>query len=303
MISSITGLTTNFSCKTYSRENTTEPSALYITEGKKELTPYLTPYPEKKIQERKAFWCSLIPFKGTSNAFKENKIKERCKVNAEHICEATAVITLNNKHAGALMGGYDNFSDRQKKSDHVMFFGGIPGTRQPLTELSKKTLKLSFATGLAYGSSLALSVFIPVNLAGIAAWGISIKVLERLGFENPLLSLFELQSIVGESADTLKESTYKPIPLIGLDTSAMRKKASEIKEKAEYNTITKNCSWAVLECIKAGLPNDVIEALPSTGLYVTPTDVENVVSFLVDGGHVLLGEMDKDGVAWFDAQL
>ena len=82
----------------------------------------------------------------------------------------------------------------------------------------------------------------------------------------------------------------------------MRKRASEIKERAEYNVITNNCSWAVLECIKAGLPPEVVKNLPSTGLYVTPTDVENIVTFLTDENYLLLGEMDEEGIAWFDAE-
>ena len=107
----------------------------------------------------------------------------------------------------------------------------------------------------------------------------------------------------GDSSMCLSPSTFIPIPLFGLDTSAMRKRASEIKEKVEYNGITNNCSWAVLECIKAGLPPEVVKNLPSTRLYVTPTDVENIITFLVDENYLLLGEMDEEGVASFDAQV
>ena len=298
MINIITGLTAKIPCENYNKEKSKEPYRSQIKTGKEEFNSCS----EKEIQERKSFWCSSIPFKGTLNYFKENKVKEKHKVNAEGICEDTAVITLSNKHAGALMGGHDKSADKKHRSDHVLFFGGVPDTQKPFKKILEKKLELSLTAGLMYGSSFALSALIPANVAGLAAWGISVKVLEKLGFENPILSIFELNNLEGMSANALKAGTYEPIPLVGLDTSAMRKKASEIKEKAEYNTITKNCSWAVLECIKAGLPDEVNRILPSTGLYVTPTDVENIVNFLVDGGHVLLGEMDKDGVAWFDAQ-
>ncbi len=257
---------------------------------------------QKTIQERTSSLWKLIPFQGTYNFYKENKVKEKARVKPEDICNDTAVITLNNRHAGALMGGFDEHLDWKEKTNHVILFGGIPGTQNPLTKLSEIKLELSLAMGLVYGSSFVLSSLIPANLAGFAAWGICIKIFEKLGFENPFLSILKLQNFKGISADSLKESTYKPIPLIGLDTCAMRKRASEIKERGEYNNITKNCSWAVLECIKAGLPTEVVKKLPSTGLYVTPTDVENIVSFLVDNNYLLLGETDEEGVAWFDAQ-
>lgn len=257
---------------------------------------------QKTIQKKTFSLWKLVPFTGTYNYFKENKVKEIGRVKPEDICKDTAVITLNNKHAGALMGGVDEYLDLKEKTNHVILFGGIPGTQQPLTKLLEIKLELSLAIGLVYGSTFALSSLIPANVAEFAAWGICIKVFEKLGFENPLLSILELQNLKGVSADSLKESTYKPIPLVGLDTYAMRKRASEIKERGEYNSITKNCSWAVLECIKSGLPTEVVKKLPSTGLYVTPTDVENIVSFLVENNYLLLGEMDEEGVAWFDAQ-
>ncbi|WP_257263661.1 hypothetical protein [Endozoicomonas sp. ONNA2] len=187
----------------------------------------------------------------------------------------------------------------RERSDNVISFGGIPGTQKPLTIILEKKLELSLIIGLYYGLFFPLRVLIPANLAVFAAWGISFKVFENLGFANPLI---ELHTLEGRSVDSLKEGTYKPIPLVGLDTCAMRKRASEIKEKGEYNPITKNCAWAVLECIKSGLPTEVLKNLPSTGLYVTPTDVENIVNFLVNNNYLLLGEMDEEGVAWFDAQ-
>ena len=70
----------------------------------------------------------------------------------------------------------------------------------------------------------------------------------------------------------------------------------------EYHYLSKNCSWAVLECLKAGLPQEVVEKLPSTGLYNTPTDVKKIITFLVDNGYVITGEVDEDGVPWFGDQ-
>lgn len=82
----------------------------------------------------------------------------------------------------------------------------------------------------------------------------------------------------------------------------MRKRALEIKKESEHNNITRNCSWAVLECIKARLPDEVVEKLPSTGLYTTPTDVENIIAFLIENEYVISGEVDDDGLTWFDAR-
>ena len=42
--------------------------------------------------------------------------------------------------------------------------------------------------------------------------------------------------------------------------------------------------------------------LPSTGLYTTPTDVENIIAFLIENEYVISGEVDDDGLTWFDAR-
>ena len=190
---------------------------------------------DKKIQERICNLWKLIPFRGLCNYFKENKVKEIGRVKPEDICDDTAVITLNNKHAGALLGGYDKDLDKWAKSDHIILFSGIPNSQSPLTKVLEKKLELCSGVGLVAGLNFALKSLMPVNLAALTALGISTKVLEKLGMNNPVFTIFELFNLIGVSSFDLKDSTYKPIPLVGLDTNSMKKRASEIKEQEEYN--------------------------------------------------------------------
>ena len=200
------------------------------------------------------------------------------------------------------MGGYDDSLSDLKKAEYFLYFTGIYGTEDPLSKFSKRKLELSLATTIMIGSSCILSSLMPSTFAGLSAIYLTNKIFESLGINSSVKSIIELSNTKGMSHSFLKESTYIPIPQIGIDTSAMRKRALEIKKESEYNNITRNCSWAVLECIKARLPDEVVEKLPSTGLYTTPTDVENIIAFLIENEYVISGEVDDDGLAWFDAR-
>ena len=47
---------------------------------------------------------------------------------------------------------------------------------------------------------------------------------------------------------------------------------------------------------------EVVKKLPLPRLVTTPTDVENIIAFLIENEYVISGEVDEDGVAWFDAR-
>ena len=145
-------------------------------------------------------------------------MKEISRVKPEDILHDTAVITLNNRHAGALMGGYDDSLCWVEKTKHVIMFGGIPGTEKSLKKFLEKKSDLFLAFVILYGSYFSLLQFIPFNLArplaGPAAWGTCIKVFEKLGFENPVLSILALMNLEGASEMCLSESTFIPYSII-----------------------------------------------------------------------------------------
>ena len=273
----------------------------YIQKGAEYSTPH--PIKENGTKNHKRTICqhSSIPFIGAIDWFKENKVKERSKVSVESIFNDTAVITINNKSASVVMGGCEKTATSKELDENFVHFTGKIGSEDPFNKLfAKKTeLSLSFATML--GSSYMLSTLMPSTLAGLSAIYLTNKVFQYFG-NSPVKSVLGIANLKGSYIPYLIESTYIPIPLIGLDTSAMREKVLEIKEKCEYNLFLSNCSWAVLECIKAGLPDEVVKKLPLPSFLTTPTDVENILAFLIENEYVISGEVDKDGVAWFDAR-
>ena len=265
-----------------------------------------SPYPEKEngkaIQTRTVYWHSLIPFRGTYNSFQDNEVQEIRRVSVKSIFEDTAVVTLNNRHAAVLMGGCDAPSGDPKMNEHFMSFSGLLSTVDPYNQLLKIKKELSLFAVIMVGTSFMLGTLMPSALARLSGIFLTEKMFESVGANGLFKSLTKLIDAKGTNKPNLVASNYIPIPLIGLDTAAMRKRALEIREESEYNYVTRNCSWAVLECIKAGLPTEVVEKLPSAGLYTTPTDVENTIAFLIENEYVISGEVDKDGIAWFDAR-
>ena len=257
---------------------------------------------DKPIKQRTATWHSLIPFKGSINALKGNNIKKTSKIDPVCVSENTAVVTINRKHSGVLMGGYDQSLTPQEKSEHVMLWGTNHNKIGAMKKLSEKKLEISLGLGLYYTFLFILKPHIPRYLVAPTSYTATLMIFKMLGFEDPVKLSLETFMLQGVSGDTIKESTFKAIPIMGINTSSMRKRALEIKQMGEYHYLTKNCSWAVLECLKAGLAQEVVEKLPSTGLYNTPTDVKKIITFLVDNGYVISGEVDEDGVPWFGDQ-
>ena len=257
---------------------------------------------DKPIKQRTATWHSLIPFKGTINFLRGNNIKKRSKIDPGCVSENTAVVTINNKHSGVLMGGYDKSLTPQEKSEHVMFWATNQKKIGAMEKLSEKKLEISLALGLYYTFLFILKPRISRFLAGPTSYTATLIIFKMLGFEDPVKLPLEIFMLQGVSKDTIEKSTFEPIPIMGINTSSMRKRALEIKQMGEYHYLTKNCSWAVLECLKAGLPQEVVEKLPSVSLYTTPTDVKRIITFLIDNGHVISGEVDEDGVPWFGDQ-
>ena len=274
----------------------------YVEKGTGFSSPYSEKGNGKAIQTRTVCWHSLIPFRGTYNSFQDNEVQERRKVNAKSIFEDTAVVTLNNRHAAVLMGGCDAPSGDPKMNEHFMSFSGRLISADPYKKLSESKKELSLFMVIMVGTSFMFGTLMPWRLAGLSGLCLTEKMFESVGANGLFKSFVKLIDVEGTNQPSLVESTYIPIPLIGLDTAAMRERALEIREQGEYNYVTRNCSWAVLECIKAGLPTEVVEKLPSAGLYTTPTDVENTSAFLIENEYVISGEVDKDGVAWFDAR-
>lgn len=273
----------------------------YIQKGAECSSPHPVKENGTKNFKRTISQYSSIPFMGIINWLQENKVKQTSKVSVESIFEDTAVITVNNKSAAVLMGGCEKTVAGTKLEENFLHFTGLVGTEDPFGKLSTRKTELSLSLAIMLGSSYMLSTLIPSTLAGLTAVYLTDKVFQCFG-NNPVKSVLEIGNLKGTYLTNLIESTYIPIPLIGLDTSAMREKAQEIKEKYDYNFFLSNCSWAVLECIKAGLPDEVVKKLPLPGLFTTPTDVENIIAFLIENEYVISGEVDEDGVAWFDAR-
>lgn len=260
------------------------------------------PETDKPIKQRTATWHSLIPFKGTINFLRGNNIKKRSKIDPGCVSENTAVVTINNKHSGVLMGGYDKSLTLQEKSEHVMLWSTNYKNIGAMEKLSEKKLEISLALGLYYTFLCLLKPRFSGHLIVPTSYIATLMICKMLGFDDPVKLSLDIFMLQGVSGDTIEESTFEAIPIMGINTSSMRKRALEIKQMGEYHYLSKNCSWAVLECLKAGLPQEVVEKLPSTGLYNTPTDVKRIITFLVDNGYVISGEVDEDGVPWFGDQ-
>lgn len=292
-------------CNEEVRNNTSvanERGYSYLAEGARDRNPYPAKNTGVAIQTRTIFWHSLIPFRGTYNSYQANEVKESRKVCVESVFEDTTVVTINNRHAAVLMGGCDAASDDQKMNEHFMNFFGELVTADLYQKLLESKRDLSLFAAVMVGTSCMLSTLMPPTLAGLSATYLAEKMLESVGAKGLFQIASKLVDVKGDNSPSLVKSTYIPIPLIGLDTAAMRNRALEIREQSEFNYVTKNCSWAVLECLKAGLPTKVVKKLPSVGLYTTPTDVKNTIAFLIENEYVISGEVDKDGVAWFDAR-
>ena len=288
--------------KFYSQEMVNQGKRILPLNTPASSTNTYAPETDKPIKQRTATWHSLTPFKGTINFLRGNNIKKRSKIDPGCVSENTAVLTINNKHSGVLMGGYDKSLTLQEKSEHVMLWSTNNKNIGAMEKLSEKKLEISLALGLYYTFLLLLKPRFSGHLIVPASYTATLMICRMLGFDDPVKLLLDILMLQGVSGDTIEESTFEAIPIMGINTSSMRKRALEIKQMGEYHYLSKNCSWAVLECLKAGLPQEVVEKLPSTGLYNTPTDVKRIITFLVDNGYVISGEVDEDGVPWFGDQ-
>ena len=101
----------------------------------------MCPKTDKSVKQRTATWHSLIPFRGSINFLIGNTIKKRSKIDPGSVSENIAVITINNKHSGVLMGGYDKSLTPQEKSEHVMLWTNNDTKLGIIKKISEKKFK------------------------------------------------------------------------------------------------------------------------------------------------------------------
>ena len=188
---------------------------------------------------------------------------------------------------------------QQAAQEHI--FSWYPTNPLPLNQFGASVSGLHAASkitasaitgpgAVAVAAGAALSVFVNYNL-----WG------KKLGdpLQNPLLS----RTTVTDGRNHLKEDEgVFAIPLNGLDIEAMKAKAREIKEQHKFEMLGMNCAKSVIEILKAGVPTEIAQQVPEGWGWSTPTDVENMVSFLAEKGCINIGDIGDEGEAWFDAK-
>ena len=238
---------------------------------------------------------------GVMGAYLNNVITTPANISAADIDPQTTIVTLNNKHSGILMGGYSQDDDYDDKASHVLIWGAMPNTQKMCDVLKAHGPSALTAQILAF---IAVHYLPPLGLlnhiAPLATTAGIFGLLEMTRMK-PITALIRLADREGFSPGNIHSSTFHPVALSGLDVPAMIAKADEIKQVGFYNLYTDNCASAVLAVIKAGLPEQLLPQLPPDPYIITPSVISDLMEFLVANDHVQLGDIDDEGVAWFDA--
>ena len=248
--------------------------------------------------------CRRINVGGVLGAYMNymnNVITTSASISPEDIDPQTTIVTLNNKHSGILMGGYSRDDDYYDQASHVLIWGTLLNTKKMCESLKAYGPSALTAQLLAF---IATHYLPPLGLldhiAPLATTAGIFGLLEMPPMK-PITAMIHLADREGFSPGVIHKSTFHPVALSGLDVPAMIAKADEIKRVGHYNLFTNNCASAVLAAIKAGLPEQVLPQLPPDPYIITPSSVSQLMRFLVANDYVQSGDVDDEGVAWFDA--
>ena len=245
--------------------------------------------------------CRRINVGGVLGAYMNNVITTPASISAEDIDPQTTIVTVNNRHSGILMGGYSQHDDYYDKASHVLIWSVMPNIKKMCDGLkaygpSALTAQILTFIAVYYLPPLGLLDHITPLATTAGIFGL----LEMTPMK-PITAIIRLADREGCSPGMIRRSTFHPVALNGLDVKAMIAKANEIKQAGHYNRFTKNCASAVVAVIKAGLPEQVLAQLPPDPYIITPSSVSQLVRFLVANDYVQSGDVDDEGVAWFDA--
>ena len=234
-------------------------------------------------------------------AYLKNTITTPASVCAQEIDPQTTIVTLNNRHSGMLMGGYSQDDDFDDQASHVLIWGVMPNTKkmcESLKAYGPSALTALLLTFIAIHCLPSLGLLDPITHSATTAAIFGLLEMTRI---KPISAIIRLTDREGFSPGMIHRSTFHPVALNGLDVSAMIAKANEIKRVGFYNLFTDNCATAVMAVIKAGLPEQLLPQLPPDPYVVTPSAISDLMEFLVANDYVQLGDIDDEGVAWFDA--
>lgn len=242
-----------------------------------------------------------INVSGLLGAYLKNTITTPANVCAREIDPQTTIVTLNNRHSGMLMGGYSQDDDYDDQASHVLIWGVMPNIKKMCEGLKAYGPSALTAQILAF---IAVRYLPPLGLlnhiAPLTTTAGIFGLLEMTSMK-PITAIIRLADREGFSPGMIHKSTFHPVALSGLNVSAMIAKADEIKRVGFYNLFTDNCATAVMAVIKAGLPEQLLPQLPPDPYVVTPSAISDLMEFLVANDYVQLGDIDDEGVAWFDA--
>ena len=255
----------------------------------------------KSLFARTVEFCRRINVSGLIGAYLKNVITTSASVCAEDIDPQTTIVTVNNRHSGILMGGYSRDDDYDEKASHVLIWSVMPNTKKMCDSLKAYGPSTLIANILSY---IAVYYLPPLGLldhiTSLATTAGIFGLLEITPIK-PITALIRLGDREGFSPGKIHRSTFHPVALNGLNVQAMIAKANDIKRVGFYNLYTDNCASAVMAVIKAGLPEQLLPQLPPDPYVITPSAICDLMEFLVANDHVQLGDIDDEGVAWFDA--
>ena len=258
-------------------------------------------YERKSLLTRAIEVCQRVPVKGILSQYQRNCVTACANISPADIDPQTTIVTLNNKHSGLLIGGHTH--DDDSLASHVLLWASAPPTTEKLFESIKKYGPPGLAAQvLCFIAAYCLPQLGLLNPIMPFATTVAIFGLLEMTPLKPISALIHLSDRKGYSLSQIHRSTFHPTALTGLDVQAMITKANEIKRAAHYNIYTNNCATVVYAVIKAGVPGQLHPRLPPEPYVITPQGVADLVDFLVANQFVQLGEVDDDGVAWFEAQ-
>lgn len=275
--------------------------------GNPSATAQHIPQDSHRVSESKSLFaraveiCRRINVSGVLGAYLNNVITTSADISPADIDPQTTIVTLNNRHCGMLMGGYSQDDDYDDRASHVLIWGTMPNTKKMCECLKAYGPSALTAQILAFIAVHYLPPFgLLDHIAPLATTAGIFGLLEMTPLK-PITAIIRLADREGFSPGSIHRSTFQPVALSGLDVPAMIAKADEIKRVGFYNLYTDNCASAVMAVIKAGLPGQLLPQLPPDPYVITPSAISDLMKFLVANDYVQLGDVDEEGVAWFDA--
>ena len=214
----------------------------------------------------------------------DNKIKENISQRDEKIREKERTVSAVEAAKEHIFSWYPD-----KKIAGQQFAYAAIGI-QVGSQLAGKTAAYSL-TGSIVAPLPTLAVTALASAVSYSVWG--------RDFSNP--SENKVLSLTTKLASNYLRTSEKvfAIPVKGLDVTAMRTKADEIKNDTNFEMFSMNCSKCVLEIIKAGLPAEDADQFPEAWGWATPADVEHITLKLAENGVIEVGQIDDAGDVHF----